>query len=652
MAGRPRTWACLVASLWTFSACVRPPANSVALESCWEYAWTQDPSFAPDPAAVWKPDPIRRVKPDRGNHQLVRLRCRLPHLPFAQPTLFLFGIDQIFEVHTDRGRVYSFGDLRPGHRSHPGFMKRHFVPLGPDDAHRYIYFHVFADWSNIGFSAVPLVGDLPDLHDYNWALDLDLFFFSAFFFLAGVASLFFFLRRRTEWLALWFSIAAFEYALFTFYHTHIKYSYWDSPQGWGYLAAFLAFTLPLPLNAYYRELFGARYRRFFDWSILAFALCFLGAFGVLAVFGISRTYQDYGSRPFAIACAIHYVALFWLAVREFRKGSSHAGPVALGLVVLFLNGIPHLAYEARLISETQFRFHWGLAFFFLCLAWLVAQRFSHTYDENERYAAELETKNAALSALIEEKSRFNAELEGRVRDRTRDLELMHEAAARDAARMADLERRLALRSQKDAILSDVHDRLGAIVTDFAIAADRMSLTCDPTICVRRDEAEPLLANIVRLAGEMRVSFRSFVDEVADFHMMTEDFLAGLHMRLLRRYSNAGRRIVFHGEGPPEVGNPLGSRLSDVCHIVEEVCTNDLKYGEGTASWSARICESALSLALSTCASTLVLDSAGPLRNGRGRRSIGTRAEKLKAEFTDSVHDGRYNMTLVVPLRES
>lgn len=620
----------------TLSGCV--PATATRLETEWEYSWTEDPHFRPEPNAVWRPLDIRRPPEDRGTHQLMRLRRRLPQLPPTEPALFLFGIDQIFEVRTHRGQIYSFGDLRPDKRAFPGFMKRHYIPLEPEDAGGYITFHIFADWSNIGFSAVPLLGTMPELRAYGQAIDFDLACFAIFFLVTGLIALFFFLRYSHERLPLWFAAVAIGFALFTFYHTQIKYQVWESPTGWAWVAALTAFALPLPLNAFYRHLFLQRYAVFFNASLVIFGLFLVYAIIVLSICGVSRFYQDFATRPFSVLCAISYVSLLALGLRELKHGNREAGPITLGLVVVLLNGLPHLAYEARWVSQTHFRFHWGMGFYVLCLGWLVGRKYSRTYEQNETYAQDLAAKNEALRRLLAEKTRFGQELEARVAERSEELERAHRALLEESVRASAMERQLALRTQKDAILSDLHDRMGAVITDLSIAADRLLPGPQPDDSNGRDT----LDSIIQLSQEMRVSFRSLVDEVADFHMMSEDFLAGLHMRLLRRYANAGRRLHFSGQGHSN-GNPLGPGLSDFCHIVEEICTNDLKYGTGTSAWSATV--GSVIVLLEMTAEVKVL----PVRVGRGRGTITIRAAKLKARFADNVSDGRYSVSLEVPL---
>lgn len=87
------------------------------------------------------------------------------------------------------------------------------------------------------------------------------------------------------------------------------------------------------------------------------------------------------------------------------------------------------------------------------------------------------------------------------------------------------------------------------------------------------------------------SLRNQLLFIEDLDMTYENFLTGLNLTLLRRYTDAGRELDF------KINNDLSVHLQslkliasnrdyylEIFYMMYELCTNDLKYGAGESTW--------------------------------------------------------------------
>jgi two-component system sensor histidine kinase ChiS len=132
--------------------------------------------------------------------------------------------------------------------------------------------------------------------------------------------------------------------------------------------------------------------------------------------------------------------------------------------------------------------------------------------------------------------------------------------------------REAARNERERINADLHDHLGAALTDLKIMSDRA--TRDP-------ELDPGFTNRLRekVGNAIRILREDMLD-LEDHELLDENFLEGLQLMLLRRYVDAGRRFIMHVPDDASVAPEVAPVLLTV---LKEMVTNDLKYGEGPAT---------------------------------------------------------------------
>lgn len=141
-------------------------------------------------------------------------------------------------------------------------------------------------------------------------------------------------------------------------------------------------------------------------------------------------------------------------------------------------------------------------------------------------------------------------------------------------------------SQRDAasrersrIISDLHDHLGATLTDLHFLAQ--SARNDPVV------PTPFAERLQKMVGRAVEELRGDLLGLEDLDLLEQDVIGGFQMILLRRYVEAGREIDFQAgeQGRGELRRILGAeRIAVLYAVLKEIVTNDLKYGAGEAAW--------------------------------------------------------------------
>lgn len=143
-------------------------------------------------------------------------------------------------------------------------------------------------------------------------------------------------------------------------------------------------------------------------------------------------------------------------------------------------------------------------------------------------------------------------------------------------------RREAARKERARIVSDLHDHLGASLTDLQFLSE--AAVRNPLV---EDEFAEKLQTMVR--GSIAL-LRHDLLSLEDLTRLEDNFLDGVQMILLRRYVDAGREIDFRAgdRDREELARILDAeRITVLYAVIKEMATNDLKYGEGESVWEFR-----------------------------------------------------------------
>lgn len=145
----------------------------------------------------------------------------------------------------------------------------------------------------------------------------------------------------------------------------------------------------------------------------------------------------------------------------------------------------------------------------------------------------------------------------------------------------------ALSKQRAEMQLMVHDQLGANLTDLKVYLERKMASMNESVKHTFD-----LNYIYDRVVSIIQSLRNQLLYIEDQNLIFENFVTGLHLTLLRRYSDVGREFEFTPSS--EFSNYFNkikiigknqSYFLNIFYMLYEVCTNDIKYGRGESVWT-------------------------------------------------------------------
>lgn len=211
----------------------------------------------------------------------------------------------------------------------------------------------------------------------------------------------------------------------------------------------------------------------------------------------------------------------------------------------------------------------------------------------------------------------------------RDLE-------RETAKRIEIEKELATQKTTRAMIEDIHEHIGSSIQDF-----KLNLF-DVLKNVKLDEEliREIYSSVYRTEDALRININSS----SDINYIQEDLFIGLKIILFRRYEIFRRQVrIQHNELQSsdflELKNP--DVIRQIYMVCREVCSNDLKYGMGTAEWSWKY-DNGLQLTMS---SRTRYDE---IETGKGTKSIINRMGYLNGTVVQSISGGRFYSTFQFP----
>ncbi len=226
--------------------------------------------------------------------------------------------------------------------------------------------------------------------------------------------------------------------------------------------------------------------------------------------------------------------------------------------------------------------------------------------------------------------------------------LAHSHAALDRENISMQERlersRSALENQRKQIEANLHDSLGGNLTDIKLGLEALEKQAR-----RGNLAKDIRRLDHRITGTI-ASLRTELLFLEDMQLAMKDFVSGINLILLRRYQMAKKPVDIRVDAETrERSKQLESSgfLSDeirpeLCMIVQELCNNSLKYTSGTANWE-----------IHATAESLKISVRGKSRQtaqkpGRGKETLRSRADKIRARFDETLDHGFYQASVSLP----
>lgn len=205
------------------------------------------------------------------------------------------------------------------------------------------------------------------------------------------------------------------------------------------------------------------------------------------------------------------------------------------------------------------------------------------------------------------------------------------------------EHQVALQKQRSEMQLMVHDQLGAGLTDLKMMIEKK---------VRSNESQtldPIFPNLHNRVISILQSLRNQLLQLEDLDLIFQNFLTGVNLTLLRRYTNVGREFDFHVTKAAEahfedlkLHAEIRNYYLNIYYILYELCTNDLKYGLGESSWTIDVSSGKINIEQK---------NAVEHRNAESPhlKSIGNRIIGLQANLAVKIGEKGFHVKLEIPL---
>ncbi|TGL93100.1 response regulator [Leptospira barantonii] len=201
------------------------------------------------------------------------------------------------------------------------------------------------------------------------------------------------------------------------------------------------------------------------------------------------------------------------------------------------------------------------------------------------------------------------------------------------------DKREAIHKVRQKINIDLHDHLGAKLIDLKFLSEEL-------LSGKIKPDQNLIEKIHGTVNQSIGMLREQMLKIEDLNLVSENFITGVNLVLLRRYSDAGREIDFQSE---EALIQLfeshrdENALMEFFGIINEVTTNDLKYGKGISNWKFSLINHEILMDMKSESDYTLSNN----RTGRGTENLIQRTAKLEGKMEISLLENVYSIRLKI-----
>ncbi|TGL58380.1 response regulator [Leptospira sarikeiensis] len=142
------------------------------------------------------------------------------------------------------------------------------------------------------------------------------------------------------------------------------------------------------------------------------------------------------------------------------------------------------------------------------------------------------------------------------------------------------EKREAVNTVRKRINIDLHDHLGGKLTDLKFLSEEL--------LSQAQGDKPIFKKINEAVNQSIHILREQMLKIEDLGLLSENFITGINLVLLRRYSDVERDLEFECQDKLleffEIQRSE-TAIVELYSIVNEITNNDLKYGQGVSKWN-------------------------------------------------------------------
>ena len=527
--------------------------------------------------------------------------------------MFLYRAVHSFKVYQNQKMIYSYGDM--GSDPLKLLTNMHIIPLPSLAKNGEILFYFHSDWKDIGINGIPVVGDYQDILLHSFYLDLFVLIPAFLFLFISAFSFLLYMRYKQNSINVFYSLYSFCMFLVTIYHAHYKILLIPSEKFWSVTGVLAMYTSPLFLLLFCREIFDRLYHKFFNISILFFAVFLPYCAGFLFLHGIDFLYWQFVNIPFIFATTTSFILLAGISIISL-KHNQEAGILLWAFTTLLASLVPQILYEAGILDYPGYFVHWGFLGFTLVIGWILVRRYKDVHENLLLYASRLDKANKTLEEKIWEKT---AELE------------------RSSQKILESEKKLIRYKERQKIFSDLHDHMGSRLTDMSLFLKTL----------KKSGQSKILENLKQNVDAVISILRNRLYTIEDLETLNKNFTLGLQLRLVRRYTNTERELSYHARNESAINDFMQSKdekyFFHLSGIIDEICTNDLKYGKGPSTWDVGFISNKLTISLKT-QSQLEQNGFHP---GYGSESIIRKTEYIGGTALSSKNNDIFHLELLL-----
>ena len=390
----------------------QPPAAIVPLayQGHWIYRYGDSPR-APSGAFLWAQplaagDPMPegwgrtgafRRYPGRQSSNFLWLRTRLHGPPLHDGTLFMSGVDSVFEAYLDGQLIYRYGDMTgPPPYRFIGF-RTHFIPVGTDYDGKTLALRIYSDLRNIGPFGEPRLGERAQITTDLFIEDQSRVVIAGFLSMVGILVLGLYVLRREERAHLMYGGFAISIGFYILTQLQVRSLILPWPLFWVHLelaSLYLGFYF---LCGFIEQIFGrgplglVRVLRLFHLTYV------MGA----ALVVVTRLVPLWHTLPpFQLVLAFDALYLTLVILNAAARGNLEARIFAIGFVIAAGVSLYDLLAAFRIIPRTRLTMsHYGTGAFTLSLAAILARRFVLVHRRLRDYTSVLQLSLASVSVL-------------------------------------------------------------------------------------------------------------------------------------------------------------------------------------------------------------------------------------------------------------
>lgn len=384
----------------------------IPLSGEWMYRWGGSRSDISGPSG-WEPIDFPSNPPDRNGRTYVWFAYTLPDVQMKDPRLFVHSIDINGMFYLDGKEIYRFGDFdEPRQEGTFRGWPWHLIELPDSFGGKRLTVQVFSDYRDIG-----LWGDLFLGSGYNQlrriyrkdAFGIMVWTISIIIFIVFIV-IFFFSPFQTS--SLYLALITLSLSLYVLAHTYLKQYLLNAPLFWEFVKIETVLAVFIFISLFIKQIIGRQIKTV---STMLWITC---AAGCTVIPGLVFSGLVDMVHIYTVVDVISVAAMAVLAVFTIRAGSRGKREAQIIFVNFLIMGA--IGLFSIMVSNGVFPYTSGIKYimlfqFSLGLAFVLGRRFFRIYQKWGSYASRLKLRTRELCSL-------NADLEAKVRERTRQLE--------------------------------------------------------------------------------------------------------------------------------------------------------------------------------------------------------------------------------------